>query len=126
MRLRRLGDAWVWVGGPVPPGFAAITVGRLISVRARAAADEALLRHELVHVEQYRRLGIVGFLRRYLAAYLSGRLRRLGHLGAYRRIPQEVEAVWRTTLGTIASPASNTPPRSTDGARPPEPDADLA
>ncbi len=82
------------IGGPVPPGSAAITLGRLVSVRRAFAADERLLRHELVHVRQWRELGVVGFLFRYLGAYLRWRLRGYGHWGSYRRIPLEVEAEW--------------------------------
>ena len=52
----------------------------------------ALLEHEVVHVEQYRRLGFVGFLRRYLSEYLVGRWRGLGHWKAYRAISLEEEA----------------------------------
>ena len=94
MPLERHGDHWRWVGGPVPPGADAITLGRLVSVRWRAADSTRLLRHELVHVRQWRRLGIVGFLRRYLGAYVGWRARGYPHLGAYRRIPLEVEAEW--------------------------------
>jgi hypothetical protein len=78
----------------VPPGAAAITIGRVISVRRGFAHQERLLRHELVHVEQWRRLGIAGFLARYLGGYLRWRLRGYGHWAAYRRIPLEVEAEW--------------------------------
>ena len=95
MPLERGKGYWRWVGGPVPPGAAAITLGRLIVVRRRAAADPHLLRHELVHVEQWRRLGVVGFLARYLWAYGRWRLRGHDHAGAYLRIPLEVEAEWR-------------------------------
>lgn len=94
MRLERHPGHWLLVGGPVPPGSAAITLGRLISVRARAAGDEALLRHELVHVAQWRRLGVVGFLARYLGGYARARLAGHRHRAAYRRIPLEVEADW--------------------------------
>jgi hypothetical protein len=86
---------WRWVGGPVPPGAAAITLGRLVIVRRRAAGDPHLLRHELVHVAQWRRLGVVGFLVRYLGSYLRWRLRGHGHRAAYLRIPLEVEAEWQ-------------------------------
>lgn len=65
-----------------------------MSVRRRHASDERLLRHELVHVRQWQQLGTIGFLVRYLGAYLRGRLRGYGHWGAYRRIPLEVEADW--------------------------------
>ena len=91
-RLER-GDGYVvWVGGPVPPGAAAITLGRLICMRRRAAGSAHLLRHELVHVRQWRELGVPRFLRQYLGAYLRGRLAGWSHHEAYRRIPLEVEA----------------------------------
>lgn len=95
---RHLGH-WRWVGGPVPPGASAITLGGLVVVRRRSAADERLLHHELVHVAQWRRLGVPGFLRRYLGSYLRWRLRGHPHRGAYRRIPLEVEAEWRARTG---------------------------
>ena len=91
-----------WVGGPVPPGSDAITLGPLVIVRRRAANDARLLRHEEVHVRQWRRLGVVGFLRRYLGAYLRGRARGYGHWGAYRRIPLEVEAEWVARQETLS------------------------
>jgi len=78
----------------VPPGADAITIGPLVSVRTAAAADDHLLRHELEHVRQWRRLGPAGFLLRYLGAYVRGRLHGYDHWGAYRRIPLEVEAEW--------------------------------
>ncbi len=93
--LRRHGDHWRWVGGPVPPGTAAITIGPLVSMRRRVAGDQRLLRHELVHVEQWRRHGLVGFSARYLGSYLRWRLRGHVHWDAYRRIPFEIEASWR-------------------------------
>jgi hypothetical protein len=84
------------VGGPVPPGASAITIGPVVSVRRDAAHDERLMRHELVHVRQWRELGYGGFLRRYLGAYLRWRLRGYPHWGAYRRIPLEIEAEWQS------------------------------
>jgi hypothetical protein len=95
VKLERRDGCRVLVGGPVPPGASAITIGSTISVRRRAAGNARLLRHELVHVEQWRRYGVAGFLRRYLGAYLRWRLRGHGHGDAYRRIPFEVEAEWR-------------------------------
>ena len=93
--IERRDGYWLWVGGPVPPGASAITVGRVVSVRRGRERSERLLRHELEHVAQYGRLGLLGFLRRYLAAYLRWRLRGYGHWGAYRRIPFEASAEWR-------------------------------
>lgn len=86
----------VWVGGPVPPRADAWTLGSLIIVRRRSAGDQRLLAHERVHVRQWRALGVVGFLRRYLSAYLRWRLLGYPHRGAYRRIPLEIEAYWET------------------------------
>jgi hypothetical protein len=84
----------MWVGGPVPPGADAITIGHVVSIRRAASDDEHLLRHEVEHVRQWRRLGAFGFLRRYVGSYLRWRLRGYGHWAAYRRIPLEVEAEW--------------------------------
>ena len=69
-------------------------MGPLVSVRRASADDEHLLHHESVHVRQWRELGVVGFLVRYLGAYFRGRLAGYSHRGAYRRIPLEVEAEW--------------------------------
>jgi len=91
---RIAGGARWWVGGPVPPGADAITVGSLISVRPEAAGSDHLRRHELVHVRQWREQGAVGFAVRYCGSYLQWRLRGYGHWAAYRRIPQEIEAEW--------------------------------
>lgn len=92
MRLRRHEDHWLLVGGPVPPGSAAITIGSVVSVRRRFAEDEKLLRHEAEHVRQWRELGKVAFLQQYLGAYLGWRRQGFGHQAAYRLIPLEVEA----------------------------------
>jgi hypothetical protein len=90
--IQRRGDHWIWVGGPVPPGSDAITLGPLISVRRRAASSPGLLRHEEEHVRQWRELGVVRFLRIYLGSYLGSRWRGFGHKAAYRLIPLEIEA----------------------------------
>ena len=92
MRLERHDDHWLLVGGPVPPGSAAITIGSVVSVRRRYADDERLLCHEAEHVHQWRELGKVTFLRQYLGAYLRWRRQGFGHQAAYRLIPLEVAA----------------------------------
>jgi hypothetical protein len=112
MRLERHDDHVVWVGGPVPRGADAITIGRVVSMRSEAADSLYLRRHELVHVRQWRRFGVVGFLVRYLGAYALWRLRRKGHDGAYRRIPLEIEADWiarRMLTGTGSADAADVP-----------------
>ena len=100
--IERRGDHWRVIGGPVPPGAAAITIGPIVSVRERAAGDALLARHEAVHVHQWRDLGVVGFLLRYLGAYLGLRLRGFPHVAAYRRIPLEIEAAWLARDETAA------------------------
>jgi hypothetical protein len=76
----------------LPPGVAAMTLGRVILLRRDHRHDEALLAHELVHVRQWRELGPAVFLWRYLGAYARGRAAGLGHQRAYEAIPLEVEA----------------------------------
>ncbi|MCP3994563.1 MAG: hypothetical protein GY722_05790 [bacterium] len=51
-----------------------------------------LIVHELMHIEQWRRLGGLAHVTQYLGDYLRGRYRRLGHWEAYRSIRLEVEA----------------------------------
>ncbi len=95
-------DGYVlWEGGPVPAGADGITLPGLVIVRA-GHASPYLLRHELVHVRQWRRFGVVGFSARYAGAYVKWRVRRKGHAGAYLRIPMEIEADWvaRRSLST--------------------------
>ena len=92
MGLRREADHWVWVGGPVPPGSDAITIWRVISVRAASADDPRLMRHEQEHLRQWRDLGIARFLWQYLGAYVRGRAKGMAHREAYRMIPLEIEA----------------------------------
>jgi hypothetical protein len=75
----------------LPAGTAAMTLGRWILLR-RGAFEKGLLAHELVHVMQWRELGVARFLFAYLRAYFRGRLRGLSHWHAYREIPLEIEA----------------------------------
>jgi len=77
----------------VPKGADGITLGHLVIVR-RGKASPYLLRHELVHVRQWKRFGIIGFGVRYLGPYALWRLRGKDHRGAYLRIPLEIEADW--------------------------------
>lgn len=72
----------------------AITLGRRIYVAAAVADDalEALVRHELVHVGQIARLGLIRFYWRYINEYITLRRRGLPAAEAYERISFEVEA----------------------------------
>jgi hypothetical protein len=94
VRVQRRDGYTLLVGGPVPVGADAITVGSIISVRRGREDDEHLIRHELVHVRQWAELGFLGFLWLYVSAYVHWRLRGYGHWAAYRRIPLECEADW--------------------------------
>ena len=95
----------LWEGGPLPRGVDGITVGSLVIVRQGMAQSPLLLRHEQVHVRQWRRYGLVGFSARYVGSYVVWRMRRKGHHGAYLRIPLEIEASWisRRSLATAVT-----------------------
>ena len=93
MRVEQRDGYRLWEGGPVPRGADGITLGSLVIVRT-GKATPYLLRHELVHVRQWRRYGVAGFAVRYLGSYLLWRMRRKGHRGAYLRMPMEIEADW--------------------------------
>lgn len=94
MPIERREGYWLWTGGPVAPGASGITLGPLVITRSLEPGPH-LLRHEEQHVRQWRTLGVLGFLRRYVTAYLRGRLAGYPHWGAYRRIPLEIQADWR-------------------------------
>jgi hypothetical protein len=96
------GDGYWLLVGVAAPGAAATTLGPLILIRSWAADDDHILRHELEHVRQWREQGVVGFLVRYLGAYLRWRACSYPHWGAYRRIPFEVEAEWRARRALIS------------------------
>jgi Domain of unknown function (DUF4157) len=74
------------------PGVAAMTIGRFVFVRRGHESDAGLVAHELVHVQQWRELGPVVFLARYLGEYLRLRGRGLPHWSAYAAISFEREA----------------------------------
>lgn len=95
-RIERRPGFRLWVGGPVPPGAGAWTLGSLIIVRRHLADRALLMAHEREHVRQWREQGWLGFLGAYLGSYLLWRLRLYPHKAAYRRIPAEVTAEWRS------------------------------
>ena len=84
------------VVGWLQPGIAAMTVGRFVFVRRGNEASVGLIAHELVHVEQWRELGVAKFLTRYLRDYLHGRRAGLDHWAAYHAISLEDEARLRS------------------------------
>lgn len=76
------------------PGTHGMTVGRLILLLRDddRSGRRMLLAHELVHVEQYSRLGTVRFLRRYVGEYARNLWRLRNHRQAYLAISFEAEA----------------------------------
>ena len=76
------------------PGMHGMTLGRLILVLRDddRTGCRKLLAHELVHVEQYARLGAARFLWRYVGEYFSNLRRLRSHRRAYLAISLEVEA----------------------------------
>jgi hypothetical protein len=76
----------------LPPQASAMTLGGTILIRPGHEDDDELIAHELVHVRQWSELGRVGFLVRYLGAYIKNLLRLRKHMPAYRAIPLEIEA----------------------------------
>ena len=84
------------------PGADAMTIGRTVLFRRGHGRNRLLLAHELVHVQQWARLGVASFLVRYLSSYARNLLRLRRHRAAYLAIPLEVEARerargWQTT-----------------------------
>ena len=86
------------------PATRGMTVGSLILLLRDDdhSGRRTLLAHELVHVEQYGRLGTMRFLRRYAGEYARNLWRLRNHRRAYLAISFEVEARaaaehWRST-----------------------------
>src|SRR5256885_7061012 len=73
-------------------GVIALTLGRTIYVATDAVDIDRLIRHELAHVKQVARLGLLRFLFRYVGEYVGNRRRGLQASEAYRRISFEEEA----------------------------------
>ena len=73
-------------------GADAMTLGRTVLVRAGHAGSRQLMAHELVHVQQWDRLGAPAFLAQYLGSYARNLARLRRHRAAYLAIPLEVEA----------------------------------
>lgn len=74
----------------------AITLGPVVLFRLRPGETqlpEDVVRHEVIHFEQYRELWWVGFLPLYLLDYVRNRLAGWDHFGAYWWIRFEQEAI---------------------------------
>lgn len=89
----RTGYPW-WLRPFMQRDVLAITIGRRIYVSAEVGGStlERLLRHEMVHVRQMQRLGVVRFLWRYLREYVAHRRAGLEAAAAYRSVSFEREA----------------------------------
>jgi hypothetical protein len=87
------GYPW-WLRPFLLSGVAAITLGRRIYIDATVSAKqrERFIRHELMHVAQIGRLGLIRFYWQYLAEYFRHRRRGLPPAEAYRNISFEMEA----------------------------------
>jgi hypothetical protein len=83
-----------WLRPFLMKNVVAITLGRRVYVAAGTLEQhiEPLLRHELVHVRQIARLGVISFYWQYFREYISLRRRGLSSAEAYRRISFETEA----------------------------------
>lgn len=81
----------VWFFRYLPEGVDAITIKDHILFRSDKPSEN-LIRHEMTHVEQYRKEGAVRFLTIYAIDYVFGRLRGLSHKEAYRAVRYEKEA----------------------------------
>jgi hypothetical protein len=86
-----------WLRPFLMPGVLAITLGRRIylapAMLSRKPQEiESLIRHELVHVRQVVRLGLVRFFLIYVRDYLRLRRRGMTRHQAYANIPFELEA----------------------------------
>ena len=82
----------------VPGGRSGFTFGRHIWVRRdkyvsiRNPALRSLVAHELVHVQQFKRQGVIRFSYRYVSEYLKNRFDGEDHKTAYLNISAEKEA----------------------------------
>jgi hypothetical protein len=90
----RVGYPW-WLKRLLMRDVIAITLGRRIYVSAKVSQSylEKLLRHELAHVRQIERHGLVGFYWRYLAEFARHFWRVRSIPRAYSMISFEREAV---------------------------------
>ena len=89
----RVGYPW-WLRLFLMRDVVAITLGHRIYVRRTLETDtfERVILHELAHVRQVDRLGLVVFLCRYLAEFVRHWVRLRSVAAAYAAISYEIEA----------------------------------
>jgi hypothetical protein len=92
--LIRVGYPW-WLKPLLMRNVLAITLGRRIYVRAGVAEAymQRLLRHEMAHVRQIERLGVIRFYWSYLTEFIRHFRKVRSVSAAYNLISFEVEAV---------------------------------
>ena len=94
--LVRVGYPW-WLRPFLARGVIAITLGRrvylspVIGQRSEEYLSR-LLRHELAHVRQVNRHGLIGFLWLYVTEFIRHLMRERSAQRAYRAISFEIEA----------------------------------
>jgi len=74
---------------------AIVLLGFVFFKYPRSAVTKATLRHEMVHLEQIKQHGLIGFYFKYLRDYIRGFLKYWNHRSAYLSIPFEREAFKR-------------------------------
>jgi hypothetical protein len=87
-----------WLRPFLMRGVIGVTLGRTVYLSPRVLKKDrdglmSLLRHELTHVAQMRRLGLIRFLLRYGSEYVAHRRRGLSSHEAYTSISFEREAL---------------------------------
>ena len=89
-RIKQVYDHWL----PNKLGASAVTIGYTIYYEMPSCkVPHWLYRHEMKHIEQISRLGVIPFYLQYFLEYIEGRRKGLGHWEAYREISFEKEAV---------------------------------
>ena len=88
-----IGYPW-WLRPFLQRDVIAITLGRRIYVRRMLEGPkfERLIRHEMAHVRQVERLGLLRFLWRYVSEYARNWVRLRSSAAAYAAISFEIEA----------------------------------
>lgn len=87
----------IWAKGIVAVALpTGVFVQPTVMERFRAGTESErwgrLIVHELMHIEQFRRLGAFRHVSQYTADYLRGRRQGFGHWESYKAIRLEVEA----------------------------------
>lgn len=85
----------------LPPLLGASAVAIIDTVYYRMSKNKVsstLRRHEMVHIEQFERLGVKAFFALYFYEYLKSRLQGMSHWEAHRNISLEKEAYAREKL----------------------------